>query len=68
MKEVLNGRLAVDRRRVEEALLLYWCLQRTVEYSLKKLDQMVVPAEIDELITEVSPLYHDAFIRRWMGK
>ena len=68
LKEVLSGRLALDRRRLEEALLLFWCLERTVEYSLKPLDQMVVPPEIDVLINEISPLYHDAFIRRWIGK
>ena len=65
---MLNGRLALDRRRLEEALLLYWCLERTVEYGLKQLDQMVIPPEIDDLINEVSPLYHDAFVRRWISK
>ena len=65
---MLNDRLALDRRRLEEALLLYWCLQRVVEYSLKQLDQLVIPAEIDDLSKDVSPLYHDEFMKRWIGE
>lgn len=60
--------LLQERRSLEEGLLLYWCLQRTQEYSLKKLDRLIIPAKIDELIQEVSPLYHQAFTKKWISK
>lgn len=65
---MLNDRLSLDRRRLEEGLLLYWCLQRVMEYSLKLPNELVIPAEIDDLIKEVSPLYHDGFIKKWICK
>ena len=68
LKKLLNNRVALDRRRLEEGLLLYWCLQRVVEYSLKPPNKLVVPAaEIDGLIQEVSPLYHHGFMK-WISK
>lgn len=68
LKKLLKDRIALDRRRLEEGLLLYWCLQRVMEYSLKKLQDLVIPSEIDDLIKEVSPLYHDGFIKKWISK
>lgn len=68
LKVLLQERMSLDRRRLEEGLLLYWCLQRTQEYSLKKLDRLIIPAKIDELVQEVSPLYHQAFTKKWISK
>ena len=68
LKTLLNERICLDRRRLEEGLLLYWCLQRLVEYSLKQLHQLVIPAEIDDLIKEVSPLYHGESMKKWISE
>ena len=68
LKTLLNERISLDRRRLEEGLLLYWCLQRVVEYSLKQMHELVIPAEIDDLIKEVSPLYHDEFMKKWISE
>ena len=68
LKRVLQERKSLDRRRLEEGLLLYWCLERIREYKLKQLHEMPIPADIDNLIQEVSPLYHEEYIKKWIGE
>ena len=47
LKVLLQERMSLDRRRLEEGLLLYWCLQRTQEYNLESMRGM---AEVDRRV------------------
>ncbi|CAH3186566.1 unnamed protein product [Porites evermanni] len=66
LEEELHVRLKMDRRRLEEAFLLYWCLKRVQEYHLMQLHELPVPVELDTLVSLVCPLYHDKFIKKWI--
>ena len=58
----------MDRRRLEEGLLLYWCLKWIREYNLKQLHEIPIQGDIDDLIQEVCPLYHEEYIKKWIGE
>lgn len=68
LKEELRQRCRLDRRRLEEGLLLYWSLNRVQEYELLQLNEMPIPADLNELIAVISPLFHDGFIKKWISK
>ena len=61
--EELEERLRMDRRRLDDGFLLYWCLKRVQEYGLGILSKISIPAEVDDLVAVVWPLFHDAFIK-----
>jgi len=68
LKEQLKERLKLDRRRLEEGVLLYWILKRIQEYDLQKLEDIAIPSELDEVISTICPMFHHAFIKKWICK
>lgn len=65
---IVRQRCRLDRRRLEEGLLLYWSLNRVQEYELLQLNEMPIPADLNKLIAVISPLFHDGFIKKWINK
>lgn len=68
LKEELRQCCRLNRRRSGEGLLLYWSLNRVQEYELLPLNEMPIPADLNELIAVISPLFHDGFIKKWISK
>ena len=54
---------------MEEGSLLFWCLNRIQEYDLAEMGKVVIAVhQLDDFIkfNVVCPLYHNAFIRKWI--
>ena len=49
-------RLFRGRQRLEEGLLLFWCLKRMQEYDLAEVEKVVIPTHLDDLVNVVCPL------------
>ena len=43
-------RLFRGRQRLEEGLLLFWCLKRIQEYDLAEVEKVVIPTHLDDLV------------------
>ena len=63
--ELLTTRRALDRRRLEEAFLLYGCLAVMKKYNLTLPD---IPCNRNELTQAITGKFHDAFVQRWGGE
>lgn len=64
-KEKLNKRKCLDRRRLEEALLLYAVLKVHFQYDL-----MIDHVDYDRniLVEKVIETFREKFVERWSGK
>lgn len=38
------------------------------EYELLQLNEMPIPADLNDLIAVIFPLFHDGFIKKWISK
>ena len=38
------------------------------QYDLMKLEETAIPSDLDALIATVSPLFHGAFVKKWICK
>lgn len=63
--ELLQKRQYLDRRRLEEAFLLYAVLDASKKHDLT-LDSF--SCNRNELVENIASKYHDAFIKKWGGR
>ena len=63
--ELLTTHRALDRRRLEEAFLLFGCLAVMKKYNLSLPD---IPCNRNELAQAITGKFHDAFVQRWEGE
>ena len=65
---MLNERVKVDRRRIEEAFFQYAMLQVASWYPDKlSLSTMPLHAKTMEILPQIVSVYHGAFMRRHAG-
>ena len=62
--ELLTTQRALDRRRMEEAFLLFGCLAVMKRYNLSLPH---IPCNRNELAQAITGKFHDAFVQRWGG-
>lgn len=65
MFALLNERTPMDRRRLEEGFLLFAAADVISKYSLSI---ETIPYDRNELAELVTNYFHDAFIKKWVGK
>ena len=65
LRDLLKGRQALDRRRLEEAFLLYASLEVLHKHGLVLKD---IPCNRNNLAEAVAEQFHDAFVKKWGGK
>jgi len=63
-QELLSNRQALDRRRLEEAFLLFGCLEVMKKYNISLPD---VPCSRNELAQAITGKFHNAFVQKWGG-
>ena len=63
-KKLLQVRQFMDRRRLEEGLLLYAALEAKVQYSLTL---QSVPYDKTELAKIIVQQYESVFYKKWTG-
>ena len=62
---MLQQRTCMDRRRLEEAFLLFAAIEGIGKYDLPINN---IPYDRNELAESVTKYYHDAFVKKWGGK
>lgn len=65
LTDLLQARQMLDRRRLEEAFLLYACLEIMKKYSLQ-LDS--ISCNRNDLAEMMAGKFHDAFVEKWSGE
>ena len=67
LKHLLQMRLRLERRRLEEAFLLSASLEIIVQYNLW--DKLLsLPCDRNEMVKLVANPFCDAFLSKWGGK
>lgn len=66
LKMLLQQRQFLDRRRLEEAFLLYASLEIIQRHNLWK-ELATLPCERNEMIENVTKQYSHAFSKKWEG-
>ena len=62
---MLQQRTCMDRRRLEEAFLLFAAIEVIGKHDLPISN---IPYDKNELAETVTKYYHDAFVKKWGGK
>ena len=65
MKELLRQRSAMDRRRLEEAFLLFAAVEVIMKHK-QPIDRIGYDRNV--LAEDVTKHYHGAFVKKWGGK
>ena len=61
----MNGRQALDRRRLEEGFLLYAVLRVVQKFRLELKD---FPCNRNDLAKSVTEMFYEAFLKKWGGE
>lgn len=64
LQELLRNRQTLDRRRLEEAFLLFGSLEVMKKYNISLPD---VPCNRNELAQAITGKFHTAFVQKWGG-
>ena len=67
LAKLLQQRLCLDRRRLEEGFLLYACLATLEKYNLWE-QVAAIPCDRNEMVELVTREFNVAFIKRWGGE
>ena len=65
LKELLKGRQSLDRRRLEEAFLLFASLEVLKKFGLAL---KTIPCNQNDLAEAITDQFYEAFVKKWGGK
>ena len=67
---MLEKRIPLDRRRLEDAHMIYAVLNVLNWYPTKfgPEEKILKPAHFNEILSEITPIFHKCFSERYAGK